>query len=86
MASRIYTVRNKGSGDVVRYVRANTLGAAIRAASEEIFTAGPSSTDEIYQASKAGEFEVLDALAPMQIDIDHREDGNVVLKMSRQPT
>jgi hypothetical protein len=64
MASRIYTVRNNTSGKLVRYVRANTLGGAIRAVAEEHFAARPATTDEIFQASKSATFDVLDALAP----------------------
>ena len=66
--SRIYTVRNKTSGKLVRYVRAHTLASAIRAVAGEHFDAAAASTEEIFQASKAGVFDVLDALAPEQLD------------------
>jgi hypothetical protein len=70
MASRIYTIRNKATGKLTRYVRANTLAGAIRAVAEEHFSATPSSTDDIFLASKAGAFDVLDAVRPEQIDIE----------------
>jgi hypothetical protein len=62
--SRIYTVRNKTNGKLVRYVRAATLASAIRAVAGEHFDAEAATTDEIYVASKNGTFDVLDALAP----------------------
>jgi hypothetical protein len=67
--SRIYTVTNKKSGEVARYVRANTLAGAIRAHAEELFDAAATSTDEIYLAAKAKAFTVLDAVKPEQGDI-----------------
>lgn len=67
---RIYTVRNKTSGKLQRYVRANTLAGAIRAAAEELFTAAPASTEDMFQAAKSGTMDVLDAVKPEQVDID----------------
>jgi hypothetical protein len=67
---RIYTVRNKTSGKLQRYVRANTLAGAIRAAAEELFTAAPASTEDMFQAMKGGDLAVLDAVKPEQTDID----------------
>jgi hypothetical protein len=66
--SRLYTVTDK-QGKVVRYVRAHTLNAAVRAVAEELFSAKASTTDEIYLAMTKGA-AVLDALAPEQADID----------------
>jgi hypothetical protein len=67
--SRIYTVTNKKSGAVARYVRANTLAAAIRAHSHELFDAAPSSTEDLFQAVQAKAFDVLDAVSPEQLDL-----------------
>jgi hypothetical protein len=75
--SRIYTVRNKGSAKLVRYVRAANLNSAIRAVAAENFTASAATTEEIFQASKSGTFDVLDALAPEQADIEEAA-GNVL--------
>ena len=73
MASRIYIVTDRIAGSVTRYVRANSLNSAIRAVADETFLAAPATTEDIYQAVAKGEFEVLDAVAPEQIDIDDKE-------------
>jgi hypothetical protein len=65
--SRIYTVTNKKTGEVVRYVRANTLNAAVRAHAYELFEAAQSSTEDIYQATLKKAFDVLDAASPEQL-------------------
>jgi division protein CdvB (Snf7/Vps24/ESCRT-III family) len=70
--SRIYTVRAK-AGHIVRYVRANTLNAAVRAVAEEMYVAKASTTDEVYQAMLKNA-DVLDAVAPEQSDIDELTD------------
>jgi hypothetical protein len=75
--SRIYTVRNKNSGALVRYVRAHNLNSAVRAVADEQFTAKASTTEELYQAAIAEKFEVLDALKPTQTDIDDDEPAPV---------
>lgn len=67
--SRIYAVTNKKTGELVRYVRANTLNAAVRAHAAEVFEALQASTEDIYQATKAAKFDVLDAVAPEQLDL-----------------
>jgi len=59
--SRIYKITNRTSGDVQRYVRANTLNAAVRAYAEEIFEAAPITHDDMWQAMKEG-FDALDAI------------------------
>jgi hypothetical protein len=75
--ARIYTVKNKTSGKIVRYVRANSLNGAIRAVAGEQFDAAPASTEDVFQAAKGGTLNVLDALAPEQVDIDDpRETAN----------
>jgi hypothetical protein len=65
--SRIYTVTNKKTGEIVRYVRANTLNAAIRAHAFELFEATASSTEDVFQAVQAKAFDVLDAVSPEQL-------------------
>ena len=62
MSERIYVVKAKDSGKVVRYVRAKTLAGAIRARAEELFEAHAATTEDVFQAAKAGGFKVLDAL------------------------
>jgi hypothetical protein len=61
MSSRIYIITQRADASVVRYVRANTLAQAIRALADETFLASPASTEDLYRAMKAGQFEVLDA-------------------------
>ena len=61
--SRIYTVTDRKTGKVARYVRASTLASAIRAHAEELYAAAPATTEEIFQVAKAGKLSVLDALA-----------------------
>lgn len=67
MAARIYRITNKHSGDVQRYVRANTLNAAVRSYANEVFEATPVTTDELYQAMNTDGFDVLDAVSPEQL-------------------
>jgi hypothetical protein len=67
MAARIYRVTNKHSGDVQRYVRANTLNGAIRSYADELFEAAPVTTDDLFQAMNAEGFDVLDAVSPEQL-------------------
>ena len=74
--SRIYVVYVKG-GATVRWVRANSLNGAIRAVAAEKFTAKAASTEEVYQAMSQGA-EVLDAVAPEQVDIDDEADPGPV--------
>ena len=59
--SRIYVVRNK-AGEALRYVRANNLNQAIRAHAHELFEAEPATSEQIWQASRVGEVDVLDSL------------------------
>ena len=70
--ARIYVVTHRET-DVDRFVRANTLNAAIRAVADETFTAKAASTEDMFLAFKQG-FEVLDAVAPVQVDIDDPEE------------
>lgn len=82
--SRIYTVRRRdAAGHLVRYVRANTLNAAVRAVAVELFEAKAATTEEIYQATVDKTFDVLDAVQPEQVDdIDDKDDpGPVPLKV-----
>lgn len=69
MTARIYKITNRHSGDVQRYVRANTLNAAVRAYAHELFEASPATTEEMYQAMKNG-FDALDAVEPEQLDLE----------------
>jgi len=71
--ARIYVVLDK-KGQIARFVRANTLNAAVRAHAAEKYTAVPASTEDIYQAVTMAAFDVLDAVAPEQLDIDEIED------------
>ena len=72
--SRIYLVLDK-KGAVVRYVRANTLNAAVRAHAAEKFTAKPATTDDVYHAMTHGA-DVLDVVAPEQMDIDDKDKSD----------
>lgn len=65
--SRIYVVTTRASG-VERYVRANTLNGAVRAVANEDFTAATASTEQLFQAFKAG-FTILDSIEPEQLDL-----------------
>jgi len=67
--SRIYTVTNKKSGEIVRYVRANTLNAAIRALAFELYESSPTTAVDMFDASKAGPLNVLEAVAPEQLGL-----------------
>lgn len=62
MSERIYVVKARDTGKVVRYVRAKTLNAACRAHARELFEAAAATTEDIFQAAKAGSLKVLDAL------------------------
>ena len=72
--SRMYVVRRRASGVLVRYVRAHTLNGAVRALADEKFAASAATTEEIFQAIKKDAFDVLDALAPIQVDLDDKDD------------
>jgi hypothetical protein len=67
MASRIYTITDKKTFETKRFVRDNTMNAAVRAYAEEIFLVGPSSAEEMVDAAKKGALSVLDAVAPEQL-------------------
>ena len=73
--SRIYEISD-GAGEILRYVRANSLNGAIRAYSHEMFNAKVATAEDIFQASKRGEFDVLDALA----SDDEADPGPVPLR------
>jgi hypothetical protein len=82
--SRIYVIKGRKSGELVRYVRAHTLNGAVRALAEEKFAASTASTEELFQAMKTDTFDVLDALAPTQVDLDDKDDpGPVPLRMAK---
>jgi hypothetical protein len=72
---RIYIV--KTNGEPVRYVRASSQSAAIKAVVNERFTAVVATTEDIVSAAKAGALDVLDA-APAA------DDGPVVIDTAEQ--
>lgn len=76
--SRIYVIRGRKSGSFERYVRAHTLNGAIRAHAAEVFEAKAATTDELFVAAQAGTFHVLDALEPIHLDIDDKDDPGPV--------
>jgi hypothetical protein len=68
--SRIYKVINRATGKVQRYVRANTLNAAVRAYANELYVAEPATTEDMWQAFNDKEnFDALDAVAPEQLNL-----------------
>ena len=69
---RIYIVKTNSDGRTVRYVRASSQSAAIKAVVNERFTAVVATTEDIVSAAKAGALDVLDA-APAA------DDGPVVI-------
>jgi hypothetical protein len=64
---QMYQITDRKSGHVKRFVRANTLNAAVRAHANEVFAATRMSPEEMFQAMKAGDFDALDAVAPEQL-------------------
>jgi hypothetical protein len=70
---RIYVV--KTNGETVRYVRASSQSAAIKAVVNERFTAVVATTEDIVSAAKAGALEVLDATAADPRDVANPETG-----------
>lgn len=60
--SRIYIVSSLKDKQVVRFVRANTLNAAVRALAGELYTAQAATHDELFAAAKGGKFDVLNAV------------------------
>jgi hypothetical protein len=61
--SRIYLVSHAKSDSVVRFVRASSKNAAVRAVAAEMFEVRAASADDIVQASQTGSLDILDALA-----------------------
>lgn len=82
---RIYIVKTNAEASMVRYVRAANQAAAIRAVVAERFSAVAATADDIYAASRAGSFEVLDAapsvddgpasIEPAPVDADELPGG-----------
>lgn len=73
----IYVIKNKHSGAVMRYVRANTLNGAARAYSTELFHISRASSEDMFKAFKDG-FDVLDTVdEPVQVDIEDVIKGTV---------
>ena len=61
--SRIYLVRHAKSDVPVRFVRATSKNAAVRAVAAELFEVKAASADDIVSASQSGTLDILDALA-----------------------
>jgi hypothetical protein len=61
---RIYVVLTNNDLKVVRFVRAASQAAAIRAVIAEKYSAEVASAEDIVAASKAGTLDVLDASTP----------------------
>jgi hypothetical protein len=70
---RIYIV--KTNGEPVRFVRASSQSAAIKAVVNERFTAVVATTEDIVSAAKGGALEVLDATAADPRDVANPETG-----------
>ncbi len=77
MSVRIYVVTHR-TKKVIRFVRAHTLGGAIRAAADEHFDARAATADDIFEAAQAGTLDVLDATKPEQADIEDAADPGPV--------
>jgi hypothetical protein len=61
--SRIYLVSHAKSDVPVRFVRATSKNAAVRAVAAELFEVKAASADDIVSASQSGTLDILDALA-----------------------
>jgi hypothetical protein len=61
--SRIYLVSHAKSDVSVRFVRALSKNAAVRAVAAEMFEVRAASADDIVTASQSGTLDILDALA-----------------------
>jgi hypothetical protein len=70
---RIYIV--KTNGEPVRYVRASSQSAAIKAVVNERYSAVVATTEDIVSAAKAGALDVLDATAADPRDVANPETG-----------
>jgi len=79
---RIYVV--KTNGEPVRYVRASSQSAAVRAVVNERFTATVATADDIYRASKTGQIDVLDT-EPLPDIEDESPTVDTVRHNSRMP-
>ena len=82
---RIYVVKTNADGKVVRYVRAASQAAAIRAVMTERYSAVVATTEDIYQASRDGTLTVLDAApavddGPVVIDTASRQNSRMPLQ------
>jgi hypothetical protein len=61
--SRIYVVTHAHTAAPVRFVRATSKNAAVRAVAEDLFEVKLASADDIVSASQSGTLGILDALA-----------------------
>jgi hypothetical protein len=60
--SRIYVVAHARTAAPVRFVRATSKNAAVRAVAEDLFEVKLASADDIVSASQSGTLDILDAL------------------------
>ena len=60
--SRIYVVTHAHTAAPVRFVRATSKNAAVRAVAEDLFEVKLASADDIVSASQSGTLDILDAL------------------------
>jgi hypothetical protein len=61
--SKIYVVTHAKHDHLVRFVRATSKNAAVRAVAGDLFKVALASADDIVRASQAGSLDILDALA-----------------------
>jgi hypothetical protein len=91
--SRIYLVSHAKSDVPVRFVRATSKNAAVRAVAAELFEVKAASADDIVSASQSGTLDILDALAqtddgadPGPVPSEERGDVGAPWNELRDPT
>jgi hypothetical protein len=60
--SRIYKVSLTATASVVRFVRAENAARALRAVTGELYSVEIASSDDIFDAVRGGNLEILDAV------------------------
>ena len=68
--SRIYLIRHAKTDVAVRFVRAGSKNAAVRAIAADMFAVSLASADDIVSASQTGSLDILDALIEPEDDAD----------------
>ena len=68
--SRIYLIRHAKTDVAVRFVRATSKNAAVRAIAADMFAVSLASADDIVNASQTGTLDILDALIEPEDDAD----------------